>query len=217
MLQSSNIESIHATLDRHIRLIAAYSEMPELNFIIRSARLKPYHFLKKYNPKLKLYDWWIDEYGNSLTISKNKKIEITLNDLRIDRSSLTCTDLYQHIGIDKVVRISKLLYYSKGIEEDFNSECISLNFLGIDNFLRNYIYIYDKWEQYSSLVLGSDTLKNIANNQDIKIFTKLKSKISAPYTCTDTESWIGLLPATKEFVGLIREKNDFLIDVLKIK
>lgn len=216
-MNSISIENLYSTLDRHIKLVASYTELPSLDFIIRSTRLKPYSLIfERYHEKLILHNWWIDEYGNSVYLNK-KKPNIIANDLRIDKSKLTSTDLYEHLSIDKVAKISKLVYFLNGKEEDFYSDHIVLSFLGIDGFLRTFVYLYEEWQPYPSLLLGIKTLSSMASNLNIQSFIEIKNKKNIIYPCAKQRAWIGYWPPTKDFVNIIRGQNEFVLDVLQMK
>lgn len=216
-MNSISIENLYSNLDRHIKLVASYTELPSLAFIIKSIRLKPYSLIfEKYHERLILHKWWIDEYGNSLILNK-KKPEIILNDLKIDKSKLTSTDLYGHLSIDKVAKISKLVYFFSGKEEDFYSDHMILSFLGIDGFLRTFIYLYGEWIIYPSLLLGVKALSSVASNIDIQSFIEIKNKKNILYPCIKQRAWIGYWPPNREFFNIIKEQNDFVLDVLQVK
>jgi hypothetical protein len=44
-MRSPSIEWLHAKLDKQVRLAASYSEVAELEFIIKACRLKPYDYI----------------------------------------------------------------------------------------------------------------------------------------------------------------------------
>lgn len=164
-MRSRNIEILHIGLRKHILLVKGYTEIKEIEFIIKACRLKPEYTRYKSSNKLELYRWWIDEYGNSLKVLSNKKVEIRYNDLELDRSKIVSTDLYYGLSISKVVLMSKLAYIYIAEREGERWHMISL--YGIDNYLRTYIYD-EGWKQVSSLCLGLKNLKRMNNNKDIQ-------------------------------------------------
>jgi hypothetical protein len=211
-MRSPSIERFYALINKHILLTESYSEFAGLEFIIKSCRLKPYELFvgnKKYN-KIKLHNHWFDEFNNSLYI-KNKKVYIKYNDLCVDKSKLICTDLYYGLGIQKVFKISKLLFIEISKDEDHNSQyCVSL--LGMDNFLRTYYY-NNEWEPMPSLHLGIKILKFIAKNKDIKYFKKLNIKNTA-IPCLHSDSWLCCLPAHNDFFKILNHEPDNIVSFL---
>ena len=141
---------------------------------------------------LLLHKHWIDEYGNSLKII-NKRPEITLNDLSVQQKSLVSTDMYYGLSLDKIYKISRLAYFFSGIDEDIGETCLYACFLGIDDHLRCYVYLYGEWEQVSPLYLGLSNIKYIASKQDIKFFIE-KKVIEYPTACANGKSWVSCLP-----------------------
>ena len=71
-----------------ILLVQSYTEIPELSFIIKSCRLKPYsYFFKEQSNKIILYSWWFDECGRiSLHILSSSFIHWSFNGPMMFRS-----------------------------------------------------------------------------------------------------------------------------------
>src|SRR5579864_1336203 len=176
-MRSPSIEWLHAKLDRRIRLASSYTDVPELEFIIRACRLKPYDYIfEEKGTKISLHKWWFDEFGNSLDIIKSKKIRIVYNDLRLDRKSVICTDLYAGLSLDRVAKMSRLAYIIVGKDEDEYQDCCLLTFLGLDEHLRTYLYWQGEWQQVSPLLLGMKDLKNLASKLDVKHYQMTENK-----------------------------------------
>src|SRR5579864_9284612 len=101
-MRSPSIEFFHAKIDKLIRLAASYTDMKELEFIIKACRLKPYTYVfQGRSGKITLHRWWYDEFGNSLNITKHKKINIVYNDLSLNKRDIISTDLYYGLSIDR--------------------------------------------------------------------------------------------------------------------
>src|SRR5574338_63292 len=176
-MRSPSIEWLHAKIDKHIKLVAGYTEVPELEFIIKACRLKPYDYIfEEKTSKMILYKWWFDEFGNSLVVDKYKRPQIIVNDLRLDRKKIIGTDLYYGLSLDKITRMSKLVHLVHGKDEDLCEDCCIITFLGIDEHLRSYLYWYGEWQQVSPLVVGLAGLKTIASRLDIKHYQQLGKK-----------------------------------------
>lgn len=214
-MRSPSIEFFHAQIEKLIRLAKSYSEIGALDFIIKACRLKPYdHVFVERSKKIILHRWWFDEFGNSLNILKNKKLRITYNDLRLDRNKIISTDLYYGLSLDRVAKMSKLVYLCAGKDEDLYQDCYLLSFLGTDNHLRTYLYWYGEWSQVSPLMMGTKHLKLFVANLDIKYFRALTKSEDTPIPCIQAQTWISYLPASKDFLDIIRKRYEPLIPVL---
>jgi hypothetical protein len=208
-MKSYSIEHLHFQISKSILLAQAYTDVPELSFIIQSCRLKPYDFVfKERSKKIQLYRWWFDEFGNSLKIIKNKRLIVNYNDLSLDRDKIVCTDLYFGLSISKMIKISKLVHLYLGKDEDLHEDCFILTFLGLDNYLRTYLYLYGDWQRVSPLVLGIPRLKSIANSLDIKYFTELSNKKNRILPCLGAREWISFMPPNEAFLSLVGKQCD---------
>lgn len=212
-MRSPSIDNFYNTLNKHILLAEAYTEVKGLSFIIKACRLKPYDYVfneKSY--KTILYNYWFDEYGNSLTIDK-KKIIITYNDLKLDKEKIVNTDLYHGAALNKIIKISKLVYVLVGKDEDTLQDYIVLSLLGIDNYLRTYTLMYGQWIQSASLSLGMADLKNIKKYFFLKGAVPLnKENVAAP--CSSPRAWIACLPADEYFLQLLSKESDIVSSIL---
>lgn len=214
-MRSPSIEWLHAKIDKNIRLAESYTEIPELGFIIRSCRLKPYEYLfEKREDKIVLYRHWFDEFGNSLKLVKNKKIQIIYNDLGLDRSRITNTDLYYGLTPDRTAKMSKLVHILTGKDDDLYRDCFSLTFLGIDNHLRSYLCLQDEQYPVSPLLLGLKTLRFIAKHSDIKYYLSA-NKENCTLPCVSAKAWLSYLPVSSSFLSEISKENDTITEVLK--
>lgn len=212
--KSLNLEHVHAKLYKQILLAESYTECKGLEFIIKSCRLKPLQYIENKSPNIILYKKWIDEFGNSLNLIKNKRIQISYNELAINRDKLSCTDLYYGLSINKVAKISKLAYICAGVEEDFYQPCYMLTFLGLDNYLRTYMY-YDEWQQVSPLYLGMKNLKFIAGKRDIKYFLQSNKTKDMPIPCTKAQAWLSLLPINNDLMTILNKDHLMIADIFR--
>lgn len=214
-MKSPSLDVLYTQLNRSILLVQSYTEISELFFIIKSCRLKPhsYVFGDKTN-KLVLHEWWFDEYGNSFKVTKQKRIKITYNDLSLDHDKIICTDLYHGLSVDKIAKISKLVYVCSGKDEDLYQDCYLVSFLGIDNYLRAYMYLYGEWQQVSPLLLGLKNLQLIAKNADIRYFREFTKKENSPIPCISGQQWLSFMPASEDFITLMEKQCEIVSSVL---
>jgi hypothetical protein len=216
-MRSPSIEWLHAKIDKHIKLATSFAEVPELEFIIKSCRLKPYDYIfDERTEKIVLYKWWFDEFGNSLIINKYKRLEIIHNDLRLDRKKIISTDLYYGLALDKIAKMSKMVHLIHGKDEDLYQDCCLVNFLGIDEHLRSYLYWYEEWQQVSPLTMGLHSLKTIANHLDVKYFQQLGKKENSAIPCISAEAWLSYLPASTAFMSKLNKQSEILSDIIKL-
>ncbi len=206
----NSINHFYSKIERHIDLVTAYTGIHELSFIIKSCRLKPYKFLfEDRNNKLEVLNTWCDEFGNTLEINKNKEIKILFNKLQINKNKIISTDLYEKLDIDKIYKFSKILYLFNGKDEDLNKECAMVGLLGVDNFLRCHMYLYDEWSLVSPLYLGIDNIKNISNNLNLKYFIEINNNFPIP--CSSGNAWISSIPIHQDLVVQINQRNSLVM------
>jgi hypothetical protein len=215
-MRSPSIEWLHAKLEKHIKLAQAYTEIEKLEFIIKACRLKPYYYIfEGRDNELILHRWWFDEFGNSFTISKHKKIHITYNDLRLDRKQIVCTDLYYGLSLDRIAKMSKMVHLVTGKDEDLYQDCYLLTFLGLDNHLRSYLYWYGEWQQVSPLVMGMKNLGHLAKNLDIKQFRQIGKKEKSVIPCVSGETWLSCaVPLPEAFLAMLSKKHEIIYNIL---
>lgn len=215
-MKSPSLDTLYANLNKHILLAQAYSEIPELFFIIKACRLKPHDYVfGKRSDKLLLHKWWFDEFGNSFHITKNKKLKLIYNDLLLDRDKIICTDLYFGLSLDRVVKMSKLVHLCVGKDEDLYEDAFFLTFLGLDNYLRSYMYLHQEWQQVSPLLLGFNNLKVIARNVDIKYFKQLQNEKDIPIACVSSQQWLSFLPLGASLLNILDKQYDKLLPIFQ--
>ena len=206
-MNTHSIEWLHAKIERRIGLAQSYTEIDSLAFVIKACRLKPYDYVfgEKSN-KTGLERWWFDEFGNSLTITKKKTIKIILGDLRLDMKKIISTDLYCGLSMDRVAKMSKLVHLTVGKDEDLYQDYYLITFLGIDNHLRSYMYLYGEWQQVSPLMTGMRNLKRIFNNFNADCFRQVGKRDNCPFPCATAKSYISCMPANDDFLELLRKE-----------
>jgi hypothetical protein len=138
-----------------------------------------------------------------LKIIKRNKLKIIYGDLLIDRSKIPNTDLYFGISIPKVIKMSKLMFINCGLDEDLYQENILVSFLGIDDRLRTYLYMYGAWQQVSTMLLGIKNLKEIAKNWDLNNFIELSKAENNALPCQSGRVWLSCLPPNEEFLSIL--------------
>lgn len=214
-MKSPSLDLIHNSLSKQILLAQSYTEVPELAFIIKACRLKPYDYvLKTKSRKLVLYRWWFDEFGNSLCFPTGKKLQIIYGDLQLDPEQIVCTDLYCGLSIDKIAKISKLVYLQAGKDIEQHQDCCVLTFLGMDNYLRSYTYLHGEWGRVSPLTLGLKTLRLLGHNLDTKYFRQLGNKDNIPIPCITSQEWISFVPLSPIFQKLVNHQCEYLRGIL---
>lgn len=212
------IDTFYLKIKKTILFVKGYTENKYLAFIIQMCRLKPYNILiNGYDEKITLHRKWVDEKGNSLKIIKNKRIRIILNDLSIDRKKLTSTDLYEGLAIDKIASMSRCAFILQGKEEESYKTHVVISFLGIDNYLRTFVYEDGLWIQFPSLYLGMKVLKYMAIYHDIRYFKNLGLKETVIYPCTKQQTWLTCWPPGKDFVSLMEEQDNPVLELYKGK
>jgi hypothetical protein len=209
------IYSWETKFDEHKHLFSAYAEESYLEKLLYICKMKPYHYCyKKKSSSLQLYKHWFDEFGNSLIINDKKKIQIIYSDLRLREKLIIGSDLYYGLSIDKIYKIRKQLLILKGKDEDLEQDLYILSFLGIDNYLRTFIYFYGEWRQASSLILGIKYLKKIIeykNSFPVKL--KIMNGIQLP--CNLQEGWLLSTPWKTEFERLLKQEHNIIFEILK--
>lgn len=214
-MKNPGLDRLHGKLDKCIRLVESYTEIKELAFVLKAGRFKPYSYMfEKRNENIVLYDWWFDEFGNSLRLNK-KKIDIIYNDLSLDRTKIVCSDLYYGLSINKISKISKCAYICLGKDEDLCQDFVLVTFLGIDNYFRSFMYMYEEWLPVSSLLMGLDILKLIGKNAGIKYFQKFPFKKNSSIPCIAEERWLTCLPVHQDFIDLVAKDNEVISFIVK--
>jgi hypothetical protein len=217
-MKSLSISSLYNQIDKHILLAQSYTEIKELSFIIRSCRFKPYNYIfENKNKELILHNWWVDEYGNSIKITKSKRLKLIYNDLSLKHNKIVCTDLYYGLPINKIAKMSKLAYFCAGKDEDLLEDYYMISFLGIDNFLRTYLYMYGEWNQVASILLGLNNLKIISENINIKQFLELENKENILIPCILGNAWLTYLPVSDNFLQIIKKQYNIVVSSIFAK
>ena len=196
-------------LQKQAKLCSVVFKDPYLETIINFCRLKPPD-PKSHLKKTTFPDVWVDEFGNSLKLTKKEK-QIKLNDLSLDRSKIINTDIYCKLPIEKISKISRMLFAFIGKEEDFHSKHLILGFIGIDNVLRVFCFIYNEVFLIPPLSLGYRVLRLIAKNfncEDIKHFKNNKDIL---YPCSRKICFLAPLPIGTELRYLLENNDIYLI------
>ena len=212
-MKSPSLDHLYVKLDRHIRLAESYTEIKGLSFIIRACRLKPrVYFHEKKSRNIILYREWFDEFGNTFNLVK-KKIDIRYQDLSLRGKHVPCTDLYYGLSVDRIAKMSKLAYVFAAKDSDTYQDCYMIALLGIDNYLRTYMYLYDEWRQVSPLRLGLNNLKLLAKRRDLKYFCELEKADNSIMPCVSGRTWLSFMPASYHFRDLIGKDHDKLVSI----
>lgn len=204
-MKSPSIDSFYIDINDHVNLVESYTEIDNIAAIIKACRLKPHDYLfKQKTKKIKLFKWWIDEFNNSLYL--NKEIDIVYNNLKSNKT--ISTDLYYGLSLDKIIAISKLAYICAGKDEDTYSDFAIITFLGIDDYLRSYMFMYGECTQVSPLLIGIDNLQNIFKGVGTSYFQKLKNKKNLGMPCEEIEMWLTSLPVSNDFIADLNKQYE---------
>ena len=123
--------------------------------------------------------------------------------------------MYHGLSIERVAKMSRLVYLVSGKDEDLYQDCSILTFLGIDEHLRSYLYWYGEWQQISPLVLGMRGLKTIANRLDVKHYHQIENKENLALPCASAQAWLSYLPASPAFLSELNKQSEMLANILK--
>ena len=201
----------YKSINRKLKIISAYLQDEEIEWIIKTCRFKPINsFGKNYIPsKLIMEKKWIDEWSNSLSI-ENEKIKIILNDNELKIKQIS-TDLFIGRNPIELLKISKLIIIA--INKDIN--LISL--LGKDNFLRTFIIENNRINNCQSpIIMGLDLLRAGAIMIDVKNYLELNQIEIIYQSMVMNKCYISSLPLNDEvFFKIQNETNNNLNWLLK--
>jgi len=125
--------------------------------------------------------------------------------LSINKAKIINTDLYSKLSIEKISKISKLIFLLHGKEEDFETDHFIVAFLGIDNILRAFCFIYGEWFSVAPLAIGYTFLRLIAKNASCKEMKVFKNKKDAVYPCKKQISFLSYWPHNDEMLNIIKD------------
>ena len=219
-MRTRSVNWLYARLDKHIRLLKGYTEIDSIPFIIKSCRLKPYNQpILEREERTELFRHWFDEFGNSLVLLPNSnEPKLIFNDLSIDKKKLICTDLYYGLSMDQIVKMSKVIHLIAGKDDDLIEDCFLLTFLGIDNYLRSYLFLHGEWNIVSPLVMGWKHLKTLHNSANKKHFYQPIKKNNYILPCVREKSFLSSLPiGGNDFLDVIRKEFDLLLPIFEGK
>jgi hypothetical protein len=208
---SFTLEEYYDIFYKFILIAQAYSEIPELSFIIKSCRFRSNIILTS-ESRITAHKKWIDDWGNSINLSKNK-IKVIFNDLLINKENLFSTDLYSGLDLERVIKISTLAFIGLGRDDDLNKNCCLLSFFGIDRFFRTFLLLYDEWKKVAPILIGVHNLRKIYENLDLKNYIQIKNKENI-LPCVEGKSWLSCLPASEEFIKLVESESGFNLTIL---
>lgn len=214
-MKNISIESLYCLQNKNINLVEGYTEIPNMAFIMKACRLKPYsYFFEKRTNNIILETWWFDEFFNSLVLKK-KKVNIIYGDLRLNRDLISCTDLYYGLSMNKIYKMSKSVYITFGHDEDLFQDCISVSFLGIDNFIRTYVYYYGEWMRTSPLILGIKALVYFIKNKDSKLESQPKLLKNIYLPCTSGKAWLSSSPVEEDFLQTLDQQCGIVASIFR--
>lgn len=208
-----NLTEFYSKIEKDIRLIAAYVQLKQVKQIIPFCRLKPYQSVyQKHSHMTKLHKQWVDEYGN-LVIFKQKKMDVVRNDVALNKAIIS--DFYQGLSVDKISLISKLALIEVAKDDVSLQDYFVVSLLGIDNYLRTFVYLMGEWQYYPSCYLNFEVLR------DIVTFSKMNNNFvqlnhtNVIYPTVFSKSWITSWPPNQDFVKILSSHSEKLINQLK--
>jgi hypothetical protein len=153
-----DLETFYHKINKSILLISICAKDKELVKVIKSCRLKPINaFGKGFVFTTKLYNKWIDEFGNALNIDK-KQQSIILNDK--ENEDLTVkTDLFFGVSLKYTIENGHSVLFMRC--EDISI----LSIYGKDEYLRTFI-VTPEFKRISPLIMGIETTKQFLLNID---------------------------------------------------
>ena len=212
-----SIEWLHAKMEKHMRLVEGYSNINGLMWMLKACRMKPFDYkIKATGNNIILHYQWQDEFGNILTIDKEKNISITYQDLRL-WGKTGCTDLYYGLSLEKVIKISRQVMVAFGKDEDLNEDCALLVFLGLDEYYRAYLQWHGEWNQVSPLLAGMKVLRFMSNYSEYRGFLRYRKKVNSIIPCVSGQAWLTSLPAGRPFAKALSGKRPELAKMLRCR
>lgn len=217
----NNLESFYAAIEPSLKFAGVNVKKKWLPFVIKMCRLKPQSFVMSKSftiPKrARLFTRWIDEYGNCLKLEKThrQKLSISYNNSLINPKQLVITDLYACLPLDKVAKMSKLLYFRAASDSNGQPRMV-LAFLGIDNFLRTFNLIDGVWMSAAPLELGCYVLEQMAIKAEMQNnYTKVLINKLPNWPCTNQVAWLSSWYPSSEFLSILTQYPQ-VVDILNI-
>lgn len=207
------IDDFYKIQKRAVKMAEAYTEIKGLANVLKMCRLKAVDVvIYKDLVRTKLFYHWMDEYNNLLTINRDKSIKVTYNTFSINFKN---TDIYYGLSIKNIAKISTHVLCFYGIC-DFDLECCILLFLGIDGYLRAYLYSLNEWSQVSPLLIGMNNLLEfndcIENKKMVLYGTEFKKLNSVVLPCAKKAAWLSCM-ASEEMTELFNKCN-YIKDII---
>lgn len=139
---------------------------------------------------------WIDDYGNRLSVDRNRIPKIKLNE-NIDLQTLNSKDLYLKANINYLSSINKFSVIS-------TADCAYyIWMMDHNNRLRLCYYLNDiLMENQPVLISGINNLKIIISNLDVDGFRMIDSIIE-PLGKDKMKSWATTWPMSEDLLSLL--------------
>lgn len=199
---------------KNIELVTAYTERHDLEFIIKSCKLKPYYDRVLNTPKLRLNRIWVDEFGNKLMIGSKDEIHAIFNDLVIDRKYYFNYDFFGMIDLTRALRIAKYVYVLCGYDQ-VDDKFLMISVLCDDNIMRAFYYENGEWVPCSPLLIGLDGLREIYNNIGIHLYRKFNNHKDSYFPVKRRQVWFSAWKPMEAFLLNLKKFDDNLYYILK--
>lgn len=208
-MKKYSLNSFYQKIIRNIRVISGYTEKKYSEFLIKSCRLKPFdYYFNNQRNKIILHKKWFDEYGNSLVLN-GKDFEIITGDVELLDKEILRSDIYENLDIIKTRKMSKLVCFLD--TNILGQQVFFVSFLGLDDYLRTFCIVDNNIKKISSLFLGTEVIRKIYEDLDIRYFSEMKiKKKELPPTCHSARGWLSYCPVHSDFLNMIKNHYSHL-------
>jgi hypothetical protein len=214
---SQSLKQFHLKLERQIKLLGEYLHQRKLMpMVVKMCRLRPIEFWTESKPiwQIKLYQHWVDEYGNSLKTKSMRQMQVVPYDLELRSLKFGTTDLYEMLPAAQLRKISQVLIVLTGKDELEGSDHYLLMFYGMDGYLRVHSYLHQQWQNIPPLLVGMPIWKMVAAGLKSKTNQEVMHSEPVIFPCTHQQVWVYQCPLTLEAKTQLRQTSETLTTYL---
>lgn len=187
-MSSNSLDQLHEKIKDKIHAVGSFKENKFYSWLIKSCQLRPFSYRKQ---NVSLEKKWFDSNNNILDLTE--KPTIIFGSLEISYSEEI--DLYKNSSFHELYIGAKLIFILEGKDEDLNMDHFVISFLGKDDKLRTFVYIYNNlYRKFTSLELGLEILKIIYVNRNIKNWISVPNIKNPPWPCKEHGAWLSCFP-----------------------
>lgn len=188
MIKNISFEQCILKWEPSIKLSSNFSNCKYLETIIKWGRCWPYSFInneKNFHDAKYIEKMWLDEYGNLLKIEDNG-IQILLDHVlgAGKFTPLYCARAYAHD--EQLINLSKRVL----IATSSNPEWKFKLFLRKDGFANARLFINNKWENVSPLIMGQSMIKWIIDVEEQPGIQIMPDFIRFQVPCGGLYAWL---------------------------